>query len=280
MKRERREKGLFWDRAWKLVEGCSKVSPGCHNCWSETETVMRANHPNPKIAQRANAVMVFDDGFCGNILLRQDNLDLPLRTKKPTVWAVWNDLYHPDVPLSFLCDAIQTMERARKLGHVFLVLTKRADRMGDFLETIDEPVPDHVWHGVSVENQQSADERILHLLKVPGKRFVNCEPLLSEIDLYRAGFSFPAIDAVLAGGESGKFARPCHPGWARSLRDQCAVAGVPFYWKQNGEFASVSDVEGAGYFHVFPGGATVRRVGKAKAGRTIDGRTHNELPWD
>jgi protein gp37 len=88
------------------------------------------------------------------------------------------------------------------------------------------------------------------------------------------------IDAVLLGGESGPHARPMNPTWARSVRDQCAIAGVPFCFKQNGEWVSVSEVAGAGNHFHFPTGETVRRVGKKKAGRTLDGRTHDDLPWD
>jgi len=86
------------------------------------------------------------------------------------------------------------------------------------------------------------------------------------------------IDWVIAGGESGPAARPMHPQWARSLRDQCAAARVPFLFKQNGEWVSVSEVAGAGAHHQFEDGSTVRRVGKRAAGRTLDGETHDGFP--
>lgn len=173
----------------------------------------------------------------------------------------------------------------------------------------------HVWLGVSAEDQATADQRIPILLDTPAaKRFVSLEPLLGPIDLTEIpvpeeddradGWTFNClttgedyhqtaamgnrnsdgpwrdhkIDWVIAGGESGDGARPMHPDWPRKIRDDCAAAGVPFFFKQNGEWVSVSEVAGAGPHHRFPSGATVRRIGKAAAGRTIDGRTHDEFP--
>ena len=168
------------------------------------------------------------------------------------------------------------------------------------------PLP-NVWMGTSVEDQDAADTRIPLLLDTPAAvRFISAEPLLGPVDL--AGWvgpsaslagdldggalkhlvetlgrpveirSFAFLDWVIVGGESGPHARPMHPDWARSLRDQCAVAGVAFLFKQWGEFVSVSEIEGPGAHHRFPDGATVRRTGKKLAGRTLDGITHDGFP--
>lgn len=158
----------------------------------------------------------------------------------------------------------------------------------------------NVWLGVSAEDQTRADERIPQLLATPAAvRFISAEPLLGPVDFnciprpaswptpqddisdgicslrYMNG---PSIDWVIVGGESGSSARPMHPDWAREIRDQCTAASVPFFFKQWGEFVSVSEVEGPGDHHKFPDGATVRRTGKKLAGRTLDGRTWDQMP--
>ena len=180
------------------------------------------------------------------------------------------------------------------------------------------PLP-NVWLGVSCERQKEADERIPLLLQTPAAvRFISAEPLLGPIDLERGGFSllrpttspsgrkWPGLNWVIAGGESGPNARPMHPQWAQGLRDQCAAAGVPFFFKQRGEFTWVDDADydasaipelphnwrdraddkficmksdgarSSGY-----GGDSsefLYRVGKKRAGRKLDGREHNEFP--
>lgn len=167
----------------------------------------------------------------------------------------------------------------------------------------------NVWLGVSVENQETADERIPLLLQCPAAvRWLSCEPMLGPVDLWPSAFlpcprsegmimdpttgayecckecdftgvgDEPGIDWIVAGGESGTGARPMHPDWARSLRDQCASAGVPFFFKQHGEWVSVSEVAGPGEHFHFPDGATVRRAGKRIAGRLLDGVEHNAYP--
>jgi protein gp37 len=178
------------------------------------------------------------------------------------------------------------------------------------------PLP-NVWLGVSTEDQQRANERIPHLLQTPAAvRFISAEPLLGAINLQRISLgtseatfyghpeikhatffmdalrgvnsgAIPALDWVIAGGESGLNARPMHPDWARSLRDQCAAAGVPFFFKQWGEWSPGSLNENWGI--VANDGelkigdpkldiAQVTRVGKARAGRLLDGREHNGMP--
>lgn len=165
----------------------------------------------------------------------------------------------------------------------------------------------NVWLGTSVENQQVANERIPLLLETPAAvRFLSCEPLLGPVNLSMRTDCFemvPGIDWIITGGESGPHARPMHPDWARSIRDQCQVAGVPFFFKQWGEYEPsecvegstayhrVSDGEAAGYhsrmdtkrFHWWGGNwgdgkPLSLRVGKKETGRLLDGREWNEMP--
>ena len=131
---------------------------------------------------------------------------------------------------------------------------------------------DHVWLGVSVENQEQADKRIPELLKVPARVcFLSCEPLLGPVNL---GFSLARIDWVIAGGESGPGARPMHPDWARGLRDQCQAAGVPFFFKQWGDVVYQTSTNGNGSLTW----TQPYRIGKKAAGRLLDGREWNEMP--
>ena len=173
--------------------------------------------------------------------------------------------------------------------------------------------PRNVWIGTSVEDQTRADERIPLLLSIPAKvRFLSCEPLLGPVDLrlMERSYGFPehitrvghavgmpqGIHWVICGGESGPGARPMQPNWARSLRDECSAAVVPFHYKQWGEWAphtpthngdlggdlrrgTVVNVRPSESDEIrMPGCVYMKRVGKKAAGRLLDGRTHDEFP--
>lgn len=164
---------------------------------------------------------------------------------------------------------------------------------GSGLPYLEWPLP-NVWLGTSVETQKWADVRMPKLLETPAAvRFLSCEPLLGPIDLYGSAVAplqriVPSdadegtgpIDWIIVGGESGPGARPMHPDWARSLRDQCVAAGVPFFFKQWG--AWVPGGPGTGLWNLATGeqilDVPMRHVGKKAAGRELDGRTWEEFP--
>lgn len=194
-------------------------------------------------------------------------------------------------------------------AHRWAIDRINAGALSDAIETGDGwPLP-NVWLGVSVEDQKWADIRIPALLETPAAvRWLSCEPLLGPIDLKRwlGPVAWPECwnrhtpsaecssciqpDWVVAGGESGPSARPMHPDWARSLRDQCAKVELPFFFKQWGEFVPLNvGEEGDAPFLIVPEygwslkgsftrGASMRRVGKMRAGRELDGRTWDQYP--
>jgi protein gp37 len=146
----------------------------------------------------------------------------------------------------------------------------------------DWPLP-NVWLGTTAENQEQADKRIPHLLQCPAaKRFVSVEPMLGQVELTKIIYNNKAhdclatsshrIDWVICGGESGPRARPMHPDWARSLRDQCKAASVPFFFKQWGAWKPWDNWTGD------PAKWPAERVGKKKAGSLLDGAEHKEYP--
>jgi protein gp37 len=163
-----------------------------------------------------------------------------------------SDLFHDDVPMSFIADVFRTIELA--WWHKFQILTKRPERLLTMTDSL--PWPENVWMGVSVENQRWTTR--IDDLRASGAqvKFLSCEPLLGPLQLDLSG-----IDWVIVGGESGHRARPMRVEWARSVRDQCQEQGVPFFFKQWG----VHDEAG------------IRR-GKAASGRVLDDRTWDELP--
>ena len=317
---------MYWDRAWSLIGGCSKASPGCDNCWAEKESNMRANNPNEKVRSRHEGLTT-DGKWNGSIKLHTDNIDLPLRVKKPTVWAIWNDLFHEDVPDEFIARAWWVMgqcagylDPSRYRPHKFIVLTKRAERMKKWIQGWCDPrirkqwieslgevydwmngpkywpdALDNVLLGVTAENQEQVDKRIPILLQIPAAvRFVSVEPMLGPMDFsfdvgtgegHRDSFFNHGLNWVICGGESGSGARPIHPEWARSLRDQCTAADVSFFFKQWGEW--VGNYPGDNWdpteimqHYYFANGSPCKvwRCGKKKAGRTLDGYEWNDIP--
>jgi protein gp37 len=143
-----------------------------------------------------------------------------------------SDLFHHDVPDEFVCEIFEVMLTADR--HVYQVLTKRPARAIRFWRKYSaalghESVPSHIWMGTSVENEAVA-YRVRQIAELPAEiRFLSCEPLLGPLNL-----NLRNLHWVIVGGESGVGFRPMQPEWARSIRDQCLAAGVPFFFKQWG----------------------------------------------
>lgn len=314
--------GIEWtDATWNPTVGCTKVSPGCDHCYAETFV--------NRFAGSKGFPLPFDQ-----MLLRGSRfLHLPLTWREPRRVFVnsLSDLFHADVDDRFVAEVFTTMARAPR--HQFQLLTKRHGRMRSLLRSPDWvaglrrnlavhgldltwPLP-NVWLGVSVEDQQWADVRIPALLDTPAAvRWISAEPLLGPVSLTNVRLDdvlsppvFPVppqptgIDWVVVGGESGPGARPMHPDWARSLRDECAKAEVPFLFKQWGNWAPVADEPRGGDLWVFGDGigsqpwapgqegaapgrwhehgdVLMRNVGKKQAGRVLDGRTYDGYPQE
>lgn len=327
------------DVTWNPVVGCSKVSAGCANCYAET----MANRLQAMGVPAYDGTINERGRWTGKVN-RADSLTLPLSWRKPRRIFVnsMSDLFHESISDAWIDEVLGVIlvSSARKLGHVFQVLTKRADRMvayfaGDWRNRVrafgtiingccdpwsglDRGRIANLWLGVSVENQPTADERIPKLLECHSAApvlWLSMEPLLGEVSIARYLWSsydrmavndqfignptrHDRIRWVVVGGESGPNARPMHPDWVRLIRDDCAERGTPFFFKQWGEwgFASCSVdvaererrtgkaliVRPNGTFDsetpILGGEVVIRKLGKRRAGRLLDGVEHNEFP--
>lgn len=224
------------DATWNPVTGCTKVSPGCKHCYAERMAKRLQSMGQPR----------YRNGF--QLTLQPDVIMQPLSWKKPRLVFVnsMSDLFHDDVPLSYLREVFQVMAQAGQ--HTFQILTKRSERLAEVASLLHWPA--NVWIGVSVESE-GYTFRVDHLRSVPAAvRFLSVEPLLGPLN----HLSLANIDWVIVGGESGPLARPLDPDWVRSIRNECVLAGVPFFFKQWGG------------------------TRKSITGRLLDGRTWDELP--
>jgi protein gp37 len=208
---------IEWTHAtWNPVTGCDKVSPGCAHCYAET------------FAERFRGVPghPYQQGF--DLKLWPERLAVPLTWKRPRLIFVnsMSDLFHEDIPFTFVQSIFRTMRQAD--WHTFQVLTKRADRLAQLAPMLDWP--SNVWMGVSIENRRFV-WRADRLRTVPAAvRFISAEPLLGRLE----GLDLSDIDWLIAGGESGHRHRPVKVEWFRELRDRCHVEGVKFFFKQWG----------------------------------------------
>ena len=224
------------ESTWNPVTGCNKISPGCKNCYAE------------RLAKRLKAMgqANYKNGF--KLTLQPQMLELPLKWKKPQTIFVnsMSDLFHKDVPLEYIQQVFDVMNRA--YWHRFQVLTKRADRLAELSDELNWS--DNIWMGVSVESQKFV-HRIDDLRSTGAKvKFLSLEPLLGPLE----NMDLEKIDWAIVGGESGHGFRPIREEWVISIREQCRELGVPFFFKQWGGF------------------------NKKKTGRLLEGRTYDAMP--
>jgi protein gp37 len=274
---------------WNAVTGCQKVSAGCKHCYAETVAARFWATQYPQIAVGPtlpdSGPTAWRDRRFTDVQCHTARLAAPLSWRKPATVFVnsMSDLFHEDVPDAFIDQVFAVMALCPQ--HAFIVLTKRPERMRVFLSDAGlkarlapllavlrpegstfqggwldrwlryEPnwPLKHVWLGVSVEDQATADARIPLLLHTPAAlRFVSAEPLLGPVNLremaHREDWHVDAlntpdpscrVDWLIIGGESGPSARPCDVAWIRSLKDQAAAAGVPCFVKQLGAYPRV-----------------------------------------
>lgn len=305
-------KGKFWNLGPMVVTGCTHVSPGCENCWSEKLHAMRMGNPR-MVNVYSPDLMTRDGKFNGEVQFNLRLLENAVKTRKPQVIALWNDLYHEGILFHDMAKVFDLINYSPQ--HTFLIITKRPERAAEFFELEEDTLgleiklPPHVWHIVTMENQAMVDERMPHLLNIPGQRGIIIEPMLGPVDLeipYGQGVGdllIENIHQVILGGETGPGARPMHPDWVRSVRDQCQATGVPFFFKSCGRY--ITEVSGATDCMIEPGwmreDGFVRsglvpysseasevekhqwikcgKVTKGDSGRTLDGREHNDLAW-
>lgn len=283
--------GIEWtDHTFNTHWGCSKVSPGCDSCYAEN------------LARRfgygwgdGSAKRQFDESHWNDLLL-WDRKAAAQGVRRRVFTNSMSDLFDRYAPDGVRERHWGYIARTPHLDH--LLLTKRVGNVvrmvpPDWLSPGGWPA--NVWIGATVVNQEEADRDIPKLATLPASvRFLSMEPLLGEVSLPARYLS--QIHWVIVGGESGQRARPMHPAWARSLRDQCAAADIPFFFKQHGEWVealSSGDQPGSSGHpcavrvvkrsdadeHQFvTGDVLMRRVGKNKAGRLLDNSLLNAFP--
>jgi len=236
---------IEWTEAtWNPTVGCTKISPGCKNCYAES------------MAKRLKAMGTpgYERGFTLTTLLNR--LEEPFRRKKPTVYFVnsMSDLFHKSVTDSYIDQVIDVIHRCPQ--HTFQVLTKRADRLASYFKK--RAVPSNAWIGVSVEDKRYGVPRVDYLRQVDARiRFLSVEPLLEDV----GNIDLENIHWVIVGGESGPKARPMKIEWVERIRQQCEKQDVQFFFKQWGGW-----------------GADGRRRSKKANGRLLAGRTWDDMP--
>jgi protein gp37 len=303
------------DATWNPIIGCSKCSPGCAHCYAERMACRLSAMGKDGYNQ-----VITNKQWNGSTTLIEKALDIPLKWNLPRKIFVCSmgDLFHETVLFPEIFDVMSVIYKCKQ--HTFILLTKRPQKMYEYFSSVKNfhGLPKNLWIGTTVCNQSEADTKIPILLKIPAAvRFVSIEPMLGSILLDNGetswltcknenndikccesfavnGNHFHGIDWVICGGESGPGARPMHPDWVRLLKNQCEYANVPFLFKQWGEWApyyksygdsTVAFLKNDGSFgnnddYCNSRASSIKKIGKHKAGRLLDGKLYDQYPED
>ena len=285
----RKTKIQWTDTTWNPIRGCARVSEGCRHCYAEVIAARFSGKGQPYYGL-ARKTASGEARWTGKVKLVEGHLEDPVGWRRPRRVFVnsMSDLFYEEIPSEWIDRIFDVMTRSPQ--HVFQVLTKRARRMLDYMsdrysnEPLNLQPPDNVWLGVSVEDQESADERIPKLLRAPAAvRFLSVEPLIAPVNLDRLTcwycfesfdpklkpgrleecphckrkehramhrrwiapmYDMAAINWVIIGGESGKDARRCDVDWVRTIVKQCEAAGVSCFVKQLGKHITWNGIQG------------------------------------
>jgi len=237
---------------WNPVTGCTKITPGCKNCYAET------------MSKRLKYMGIdkYKDGF--KIRTHFDSLNIPFTWKKSKVVFVnsMSDLFHPEVPVEFIKAVFLVMNQTPQ--HIYQVLTKRSERLLELSNELNWT--DNIWMGVSVESEDYTF-RIDQLSKTKAKtKFLSIEPLIAPIETLKLN----RINWVIVGGESGHKARPIQKEWIEYVRKKCEKKSVPFFFKQWGKPK----------FNINPNDPTIlsSHPQHAKGGCELDGKIYRQMP--
>jgi len=304
---------ISWaDASWPVTVGCEKVSKGCYGCYAMRDARRMENNPNPKVSSVYSGLVIRQKNgilnWTGTVKTLPERLNDPAtwREHKDVFVCSQSDLFHKDISAAFIGQVFSSMWNHS--WHTYYILTKRPERI---LELLEKNAPEglrdlnatnfpHIVIGISAEDQDAAEGRLPLLTQLPlpaSQLFVSAEPLVGPLDLSKW---IDKIGWVIAGGESGKHARPMHPSWPRHLRDQCEEANIAYHFKHWGEFlpeAFATERQAIAYTEqdttlykagrtkagkstltVIQDETTYYRVGRKKAGRILDGMYWNARP--
>jgi protein gp37 len=277
----------WWNYSWNLAVGCSKMDETCRHCWAEGMAKRLKAMGRPEYQD----VVTAEGHWTNRVSLVGSRLGDPLKLRKPRVIAVnlMGDLFHPSVPVSFIEDVFSVMHQARQ--HRFVLLTKRAERAREVLNYATTRLAgsfkpmEHVWIGTSAGSAAGADERrdsLWGISRLGWNTWLSSEPRIEPIDW--TGWEF--LKFMATGGESGPRARIMDPAWPRADREWCRTWGIPWMFKQWGEWCPldhlqwVTDETRFKWRPVLTGsGVWMVKVPKHLAGHVLDGETWRELPW-